>query len=105
MEGSGESPAPPEAPSEPCEGEVWARRAALGVGLSASLEMCLSVWQPSACPAHAREHSPVTYLVGLDQRPHKPATLAAVALRTCWEWAMVGESQPAGLHLPSCWLP
>lgn len=67
----------------------------------AFLEMCFVSLATSVRPAHAREHSPVTYLVHLDQRPHKPATPAAAVLGTRWgRGRRRAESQPARLPPP-----
>lgn len=81
-------------------GATSGRRASRG--WKAFLEMCLSVWQPSVCPAHARERSSVTYLVRLDQRPHKPATPAAAVPGT--RPGRAGDVGDAGLRacLPGC---
>lgn len=92
---------PPARPRVPCRSSV-SRRGCPPAGASrsgqASLERCLSVWQPPARPAHARRRSPVTHLVCRDQRCHKPATPAAAVLGTRGgrgrRWA---QSQPAGL--------
>lgn len=88
-EGSGESPAPQQPPPA-CAGRRGLPRSLQAWGrLTASLETCLSVWQPSACPAHAREPSPVTHLLLVDQRPHSPPPLQL------WRWGC-GDARGRG---------
>ena len=60
----------------------------------AFLEVCLSLWQPLCALPTPREHSPVTYFVLMDQRPHK-----ACRPCSCCAGDVLGTRANVGCHL------